>query len=252
MSKRIAEKAYKLRQRASDESDKVLGAEVGRALLSATMGRDAHIKASISNFSDPIATANEQQRQTNERAALQTQILAELDTFLGIADLTLLKLKLQQQKEQNQKLIQRNQRIARRTTNSLVRAAHTGDSSILLQQLSTNELESIKLASMHLSGGESDTGGEKSSMQTETLTSDSNVTISKKNNKASKDMAKASNRRRKERRKRKDKRRQQKSSSPDRGRELFRSSRNKNQTSTKGTETTENISRSKSLPAKER
>ena len=158
-----ARRMSKIRKRTTQESDKVIGAEVGRALLSATMGRDSHIAASLNNFSDPIAIANETQLEINQRSQLQTQILSELDTFLGLADLSLLRLKLHQQQQQNRKLLQRNTRIAKRTTDSLIRAAHTGDSTILLQQLTTSELESIKLASMTLSDGERTSGGEEDS-----------------------------------------------------------------------------------------
>ena len=158
-----ARRMSKIRKRTTQESDKVIGAEVGRALLSATMGRDSHIAASLNNFSDPIAIANETQLEINQRSQLQTQILSELDTFLGLADLSLLRLKLHQQQQQNRKLLQRNTRIAKRTTDRLIRAAHTGDSTILLQQLTTSELESIKLASMTLSDGERTSGGEEDS-----------------------------------------------------------------------------------------
>ena len=154
----MAKKMTQIRQKHASDSDQVIGAEVGRALLSATMGRDAHIHASLSNFSKPISIANAKNILSTERTQLQTQILAELDTFLTLADLSLLRLKLHQQQEQNQKLLQRNNRIAKRTTDRLIRAAHSGDSSILLQQLSSDELESIKIASMTLSGCESGGG----------------------------------------------------------------------------------------------
>ena len=229
-----AKRMGKIRQRAADESDKVIGAEVGRALLSATMGRDAQVSASLNNFSGPIAEANMSQHQINLRAELQAQILRELDTFLGLADLSLLRLKLQQQQEQNCKLLQMNKRIAKRTTDSLIRAAHTGDSSILLQQLSTDELESIKLASMSLSGGESDTGGEKNSGSSSNGGGGS-VSGGRIPKHQTKDKAKASNRRRKVKDKERRRRRKKtkKSLSPDRGRELLiRSDVQKARTST--------------------
>lgn len=153
----------KIRQRNSNETDKVTGAEVGRALLSATYQKDAHIKSSLNNFSDPITSANEKKALSKERLHLQSQILLELDTFLRLADLPLLRLKLLQQQQQNRKLLQRNKRIAKRTTDSLIRAAQTGDSSVLLSQLTPTQLESIKIASMSLSGGESGGEGEKGS-----------------------------------------------------------------------------------------
>lgn len=136
-----------------------MGAEVGRALLSATLARDAHVSASLHNFSEPIASSNATNQTSTERAQLQSQILMELDTFLGLADIPLLHMKLHQQQQQNRKLLQRNNRIAKRTAESLIRAAHTGDSSILLRQLSTDELESIKMASMSLSGESGGEGG---------------------------------------------------------------------------------------------
>jgi hypothetical protein len=153
----------KIRQRNSNETDKVTGAEVGRALLSATYQKDAHIKSSLNNFSDPITSANEKKALSKERLHLQSQILLELDTFLRLADLPLLRLKLLQQQQQNRKLLQRNKRIAKRTTDSLIRAAQTGDSSVLLSQLTPTQLESIKIASMSLSGGENGGEGEKGS-----------------------------------------------------------------------------------------
>ena len=154
-----AQRMSKIRQRAAEELDVTLGAEVGRALLSATLARDAHVSASLHNFSEPIASSNATNQTSTERAQLQSQILMELDTFLGLADIPLLHMKLHQQQQQNRKLLQRNNRIAKRTAESLIRAAHTGDSSILLRQLSTDELESIKMASMSLSGESGGEGG---------------------------------------------------------------------------------------------
>ena len=89
-----------------------LAGEVGRCILSASMGCDAGVIATFNHFKPPGRKIGVTDRQmAQKRAEIVAQLRAEMDTFIRMADVKLLKAKLHQQRNQNKKLMTRNRAL---------------------------------------------------------------------------------------------------------------------------------------------
>eukprot|EP00949_MAST-11_sp_MAST-11-sp1_P002373 g2373.t1 len=101
--------------------------EVGRALLSASMGIEAGRIATVAHYSQEIHRINETAEQQRERYELTAALQKEIDMFCTVADTSLLRAKVYAQRQQNEKLLRRERASLRRTVELLRGALAAGD-----------------------------------------------------------------------------------------------------------------------------
>jgi hypothetical protein len=90
-----------------------LAGEVGRCILSASMGSEAGVMATLKHFKPPKRKIGSTDKQVAQELALQRQnvvsaLREEMNVFIRMADVKLLRAKLHQQRSQNKKLMARN------------------------------------------------------------------------------------------------------------------------------------------------
>eukprot|EP00944_MAST-04C_sp_MAST-4C-sp1_P002771 g2771.t1 len=100
--------------------------EVGRCLLSATISNagEAGNAAVISHFKPLIRSIKEENDKVKERESLVQEIREEYELFLHIANTSLLKAKLSQQRKQNKMLIEKLQQNRKKTYQKMLQSLY--------------------------------------------------------------------------------------------------------------------------------
>ena len=100
--------------------------EVGRCLLSATISNagEAGNAAVISHFKPLIRSNKEENDTVKERESLVQEIREEYELFLHIANTSLLKAKLSQQRKQNKMLIEKLQQNRKKTYQKMLQSLY--------------------------------------------------------------------------------------------------------------------------------
>ena len=99
--------------------------EVGRCLLSATISNAGEAGIAVISHFKPLIRSNKEENDTvKERESLVQEIREEYELFLHIANTSLLKAKLSQQRKQNKMLIEKLQQNRKKTYQKMLQSLY--------------------------------------------------------------------------------------------------------------------------------